>query len=181
MPRITRPQVYRVVPKMLPRERFGPNELLRWLEETQECNERARRSHAKRRAAWPTRPSRTTPQGRRTSWEVAESIAEQVIPYNCQATAGTGTAVDARCNLSFSLNHPLELRIEAPFRVNMSTTGRDIFGRTTPVVQESNPIISEMAVNGLSLDKLNEAEAKTGEVKETIGNVGSEIRNLLGN
>ena len=113
--------------------------------------------------------------------EVAESIAEQVIPYNCQATADTGTAVDARCNLSFSLNHPLELRIEAPFRVNMSTTGRDIFGRTTPVVQESNPIISEMAVNGLSLDKLNEAEAKTGEVKETIGNVGSEIRNLLGN
>ena len=89
--------------------------------------------------------------------------------------------MDARCNLSFSLNHPLELRIEAPFRVNMSTTGRDIFGRTTPVVQESNPIISEMAVNGLSLDKLNEAEAKTGEVKETIGNVGSEIRNLLGN
>ena len=41
MPRITRPQVYRVVSKMLPRERFGPNELLRWLEETQECNERA--------------------------------------------------------------------------------------------------------------------------------------------
>ena len=32
MPRITRPQVYRVAPKMLPRERFGPNELLRWLE-----------------------------------------------------------------------------------------------------------------------------------------------------
>ena len=41
MPRITRPQVYRVVREMLPRERFGPNELLRWLEETQECNERA--------------------------------------------------------------------------------------------------------------------------------------------
>ena len=51
MPRITRPQVYRVVREMLPRERFGPAELLRWLEETQECNERARRSHAKRRAA----------------------------------------------------------------------------------------------------------------------------------
>ena len=28
----------------LPRERFGPNELQRWLEETQECNERASRS-----------------------------------------------------------------------------------------------------------------------------------------
>ena len=51
MPRITRPQVYRVVREMLPRERFGPDELLRWLEDTQESNERAKRSHAKRRAA----------------------------------------------------------------------------------------------------------------------------------
>ena len=51
MPRITRSQVYRVVREMLPRERFGPDELLRWLKETQDGNERARRSHAKRRAA----------------------------------------------------------------------------------------------------------------------------------
>ena len=29
MPRITRPQVYRVVREMLPREWFGPEELLR--------------------------------------------------------------------------------------------------------------------------------------------------------
>ena len=36
MPRITRPQVYRVVREMLPRERFGPAELLQWLEETQD-------------------------------------------------------------------------------------------------------------------------------------------------
>ena len=51
MPRITRPQVYRVVREMLPREWFGPDELLRWLKETQDSNEQARRSHAKRRAA----------------------------------------------------------------------------------------------------------------------------------
>ena len=50
MPRITRPQVYRVVREILPRERFGPFELLRWLEDTQASNERASRSHAKRRA-----------------------------------------------------------------------------------------------------------------------------------
>ena len=56
MLRITRPQVYRVVREMLPRERFGPDELLRWLEQTQECNERARRSHAKRRAALRASP-----------------------------------------------------------------------------------------------------------------------------
>ena len=32
MPLITRPQVYRVVRELLPRERFGPEELLLWLE-----------------------------------------------------------------------------------------------------------------------------------------------------
>ena len=32
MPRITRQQVYRVVREMLPRERLGPEELLRLLE-----------------------------------------------------------------------------------------------------------------------------------------------------
>ena len=53
MPRITRPQVYLVVRGMLPREWFGPAELLRWLEDTQDSNERAKRSHAKRR---PTPP-----------------------------------------------------------------------------------------------------------------------------
>ena len=51
MPQITRPQVYRVVREVLPRERFGPEELLRWLEEVQLRNERARRSHEKQRAA----------------------------------------------------------------------------------------------------------------------------------
>ena len=50
MPQITRPQVYRVVRELLPKERFGPRELLRWLADVQERNERARRSHEKRRA-----------------------------------------------------------------------------------------------------------------------------------
>ena len=50
MPRITRPQVYRVVREMLPREQFGPDELLLWLGDTQLRNERARRSHEKRRS-----------------------------------------------------------------------------------------------------------------------------------
>ena len=50
MPRVTRPQVYRVVREMLPRQRFGPEELLLWLEDVQLRNERASRSHEKRRA-----------------------------------------------------------------------------------------------------------------------------------
>ena len=40
-----------------PRERFGPDELMRWLEQTQESNERARHSHAKRRAALRASPN----------------------------------------------------------------------------------------------------------------------------
>ena len=51
MPQITRPQVYRVVRELLPREWFGPEELLLWLEDVQQRNERARQSHEKRRAA----------------------------------------------------------------------------------------------------------------------------------
>ena len=51
MPRITRPQVYRVVRELMPKARFGPEELLSWLLDVQQRNERARRSHEKRRAA----------------------------------------------------------------------------------------------------------------------------------
>ena len=51
MPQITRPQVYRVVRELLPKERFGPVELLEWLADVQQRNERSRRSHQKRRAA----------------------------------------------------------------------------------------------------------------------------------
>ena len=58
MPQITRPQAYRVVREMLPREHFGPADLLRWLEDTQLRNERAKRSHQKRRMA-----QRVVPQG----------------------------------------------------------------------------------------------------------------------
>ena len=47
MPRITRPQVYRVVREMLPRERFGPDELLLWLVESQLRNEQARTAPTK--------------------------------------------------------------------------------------------------------------------------------------
>ena len=112
--------------------------------------------------------------------EVAESIAEQVIPYNCQVTSDTGTTVDARCNLSFSLNQPLEIQIAAPFRVVMSMTNRDPFGRMTPVVQDSNPIISEMTVNGFNLEKFKEVQAAAEKVKETISDAGFEIKGLFG-
>ena len=61
MPLITRPQVYRVVREMLPRENFGPYQLLQWLEETQQRNERARLSHQRRRYSLRGQTSGTPP------------------------------------------------------------------------------------------------------------------------
>ena len=40
-----------MVREMVSRARFGPEELLRWLADTQERNKRAQRSHEKRRVA----------------------------------------------------------------------------------------------------------------------------------
>ena len=61
MPLLTRPQVYRVVREMLPRESFGPYGLLRWLEGTQQRNERARLSHQRRRYRLRRQTSGTPP------------------------------------------------------------------------------------------------------------------------
>jgi hypothetical protein len=49
MPRITRPQVSRVLRQLLPRRQYSREELLQWLQDTQKRNERSKRSHAKRR------------------------------------------------------------------------------------------------------------------------------------
>ena len=110
--------------------------------------------------------------------EVAESIAERVIPYRCDVNKDYRATVGMRCDLSFSLDTPLELRIYAPFQVIMTTTDQDFLGRTTPVVQDANPIIDEMSVNGISLDKLTGIETKVKDVKEILDDLGLKIPNL---
>ena len=50
MPHITRPQVHRIVYELLPRKRWTPAALVRWLARMQARNERAKQSHARRRA-----------------------------------------------------------------------------------------------------------------------------------
>ena len=49
MPRLTLPQVSRVLREILPRRTRTPRDLLAWLADTQDRNERAKRSHARRR------------------------------------------------------------------------------------------------------------------------------------
>ena len=107
--------------------------------------------------------------------EVAESIAERVIPYRCGVSKEFESTVETRCDLSFSLDKPLELRIYAPFQVVMTTDDRDFLGRPTPEVLDANPIVDEMSVNGMSLGQLTEIESKTQEGKKTLDNLGSKI------
>ncbi len=49
MPRLTRPQIARVLREILPRRHWSRADLLGWLEETQQRNEAAKQSHCKRR------------------------------------------------------------------------------------------------------------------------------------
>lgn len=49
-PKITRPQVYRIVYELLPRKHWTPSKLLQWPADTQLRNARSRRSHARRGA-----------------------------------------------------------------------------------------------------------------------------------
>ena len=51
MPLLTRQQVSRVLPELLPRREWSVVELLEWMEDMQLRNERAKRSHLKRRLA----------------------------------------------------------------------------------------------------------------------------------
>ncbi len=49
MPLVTRPQLSRVVRALLPQRLWTDDALLQWLSDTQGRNERAKRSHIKRR------------------------------------------------------------------------------------------------------------------------------------
>ena len=51
MPQVTRQQVSRVLRELLPRRAWSVVDLLEWLEDMQLRNERAKRSHLKRRLA----------------------------------------------------------------------------------------------------------------------------------
>lgn len=51
MPQVTRPQISRVLRDLLPRRHWSLVDLLAWMQDTQRRNERAKRSHLKRRLA----------------------------------------------------------------------------------------------------------------------------------
>ena len=57
MPQLTRPQVSRVLRELLPQRVWTDEDLLHWLAETQQRNERAKQSHIKRRLNKLNNPS----------------------------------------------------------------------------------------------------------------------------
>jgi hypothetical protein len=57
MPQLTRQQISRVLRELLPQRVWTDEDLLRWLEETQQRNERAKQSHIKRRLNKLNNPS----------------------------------------------------------------------------------------------------------------------------
>lgn len=57
MPQLTRPQVSRVLRELLPQRVWTDEDLLRWLKDTQQRNERAKQSHIKRRLNKLNNPS----------------------------------------------------------------------------------------------------------------------------
>ena len=57
MPQLTRPQVSRVLRELLPQRVWTDEDLLRWLAETQQRNERVKQSHIKRRLNKLNNPS----------------------------------------------------------------------------------------------------------------------------
>jgi len=57
MPQITRPQITRLLRDLLPQRTWTLDQLSHWLTETQQRNERAKRSHAKRRSMKQRDPS----------------------------------------------------------------------------------------------------------------------------
>jgi hypothetical protein len=57
MPQITRPQITRLLRDLLPQRTWTLDQLLSWLTDTQQRNERAKQSHAKRRLSRNRDPS----------------------------------------------------------------------------------------------------------------------------
>ena len=107
--------------------------------------------------------------------EVAESMAEQVIPYRCRAPeAGELTEVEARCTLSFEAEEPLAISIMAPLLVSVDLSVSDPFGRPIPEVSGVDFILTEAEVNGLSLQNMLQA----GDILTQIGDAGEAIKEI---
>ena len=112
--------------------------------------------------------------------EVVESIAERVVPYSCREPETDGvTELDTRCSLSFSADEPINFDIVAPFAVSIDLTRSDLFGRTVPDVTGAELIATEIKVNSLGLENLQQVGDAIQKSDDVIDQAGDGIKKLL--
>lgn len=124
--------------------------------------------------------------------EIAESIAEQVIPYSCHLPQPEDTAAEkdaVRCTLSFQMTDPIQVSLKATLNVAIEHT-RDWRGRTTPLALSADLVPSELELDISSTtipDKAIEAIEKAAEIKDqseealqTADEAKNSIKDLLG-
>ncbi len=87
--------------------------------------------------------------------EVAESAAEQIVPYDC-TQAGY-------CVLAFSANAPFAIDITAPVEVTLqAVTGP--FGQNGFEALDAEFVRGDMAINSASLESLRDVQEEVAEV-----------------
>ncbi len=89
--------------------------------------------------------------------EVAESVAEQVVPYDCDATG--------RCNISFTTTQPFKIDIDAPAQIELEPV-RGPFGQKGFRGVNGEFIRNEMAINSASLESIQEVREEISEAAE---------------
>ena len=89
--------------------------------------------------------------------EVAEAVAEQVIPYQCDPTG--------RCNIAFSTSRPVNIKIDAPAQIELLPVNGP-FGQKGFMGMEGEFIRDEMEINSPSLQSLQEAKEEISAAAE---------------
>ena len=93
--------------------------------------------------------------------EVAESIAEQVVPYDCSNVVQQGAV---ECNMTFKANKPVPITVRTDLDVFVVKSGRDWVGRDWR--------FTNVDVNGLSaLEKVADVADSTSEVVQEVEDV----------
>ena len=87
--------------------------------------------------------------------EVAESIAEQIVPYDCSNEVELG-AVD--CVLTFKANKPVQITVKADLQVFVVKSGRDWVGTD----------LTFKNVNGVGLEQLQRVSDIAEQTSETL-------------
>ena len=89
--------------------------------------------------------------------EVAESAAEQIVPYDCTQ--------EGYCALAFSVTKPFAIDINAPLEVTLESVSGP-FGQKGYAALDAEFVPSEMAINSASLESLRDIREEVAEAAD---------------